>query len=493
MLMNKIFSSKFNLVVISIITISIFFRFINYGDRWGLAYDQAYDAIVARYALESGKLPLLGRFSSAGPFQTGGEWYWIIMLGMGVYPSLLISPWIFITTLYILFVVFLILFSKELVNKRFAVIAGFLTAFSTAQITQSTNLTNQSPLALFSLLGIWASVRYIRKRQPIYLFILGLSVGIGSSIHMQGVALGILLILTMIISKSLHPKLLLSALAGLFIPWIPVFVVDIQNNFVNTRNIFKYYLYDQYKISLDVLGRRWLTYIGVFWPEAWSLITGGFSTFIYIFLPTGLIILVDKINKKKVSKEWATIIATFVFIVCVLRYVRTPLFDSYLVFLHPFVLIISAGFIYILGKKNSIIALFAIFIFLAGSTLRTYKEIKNVSNTTITNVEKLEKILDATYSGKYAIYDYKYQSSSISLPLVLSLYTHHKIDDNGLRVGLISYQEITPFDYQVLEKNLTGVNLINLNKKSHKELIGEGWVFTNPSYVYEETQDWYKK
>ena len=62
-----------------IVGIAFVLRFYNYNNRWGLAYDQAHDALVARYALEAGKIPLVGPFSSAGAFQTGGEWYWIIM------------------------------------------------------------------------------------------------------------------------------------------------------------------------------------------------------------------------------------------------------------------------------------------------------------------------------------------------------------------------------------------------------------------------------
>src|SRR3989338_1965310 len=88
--MNKtkhMFKSKwYELCLLFIIVVSIFLRFYNYDQRLGLAYDQAHDAIVSLYALEQGKLPLLGPFSSAGAFQTGGEWYWFIMAGQSVFP-----------------------------------------------------------------------------------------------------------------------------------------------------------------------------------------------------------------------------------------------------------------------------------------------------------------------------------------------------------------------------------------------------------------------
>src|SRR3990167_10123879 len=100
----KLFLKKnwFLVGVFLIFALSAFFRFYQYEDRWGLAYDQAQFAILARYSVETFQLPLLGPFSSGGPFQTGGEWYWILMLGTTAYPSLVISPWIFLTLISLL-------------------------------------------------------------------------------------------------------------------------------------------------------------------------------------------------------------------------------------------------------------------------------------------------------------------------------------------------------------------------------------------------------
>ncbi|MCX8009126.1 MAG: hypothetical protein N3A54_05525, partial [Patescibacteria group bacterium] len=64
-----------------ILMLSCFLRFFRYSDRWGLAYDQAHDALIARHAIASGQMPLVGPFSSAGPFQISGVWYWFIMFG----------------------------------------------------------------------------------------------------------------------------------------------------------------------------------------------------------------------------------------------------------------------------------------------------------------------------------------------------------------------------------------------------------------------------
>ena len=486
-------SKIFLLCIVILLVLGTFLRFVNYSERWGLAYDQAYDAIVARYAYDNNKLPLLGRFSSGGPFQTGGEWYWLIMIGIAMYPDSIISPWVFITSLYVLFIFLIISFGKELVDKKFALILGTLTVFSTAQITQSTNLANQSPEAFFSLLSLWFSIRFLRSRNLKNLFLSALFVGICSSIHLQGAPLVILLAVTIIISKKINIHTLAVCILGVLIPWIPVLYVDIQNNFFNTKNLVQYYLHDQYKISLDVLGRRWLTYLGVFWIKSWSFITGGLFPFMYIFLPIGFIHLLQKIVKKKVSKEWATIIITFILLVSTLRYVRAPLFESYLVFLHPFVILLTAAFIYSIYKINFPIALTVLLVFIIGGIHSSYFDINKSTNKTIKQVTKLQNgLINSRVNEKYAVYDYKYSNSSISLPVVLSLYTDNLIDDTGLRIGLIDSSRQSSMTYPVIVDDVDGISIIKLNEKKHSDLLKEGWVFTNPSYVYKETQEWYK-
>ena len=259
----------------AILFLAIALRFYDYNDRYGLAYDQAHDAVVSRYAVSENKIPLLGPFSSAGPFQTGGEWYWLLMIPISIYPYSILSPWIFITILYVIFVACIILLGKEIKGNVFGLFVGALAAVSTAQISQSLNLTNQAPHALIALLAIWAMLRFIKKKKDKYLFFIAFFVSLSISIHLQGVALMIFLLLTIILTGIPSKKGVIVILAGLLIPLSPILIYDIWHDFFNIRNMVNYYLFDQYKISFDVLGRRWLTYVGEFLPQSWSYIIGG--------------------------------------------------------------------------------------------------------------------------------------------------------------------------------------------------------------------------
>lgn len=485
--MNK---RSFQILIFLIILLAIILRFANYQNRWGLAIDQAYSAVIARHALETHKIPLLGPFSSAGPFQTGGEWYWIIMVGTLIYPFSVITPWVFMTSLYVLFVFLMIRFGTELIDKKFGLILGLFSAISTAQITQGTNLANQSPLALFSLFSIWSSVRFSRTKNPLYLFLLGFFVAFGAAIHLQGVGLFLLIIATLVFTKYFNLKGYIYLLLGLALPLLPILISDFSHNFFNFKNMLYYYLHDQYRISLDVLGRRWLTYLGVFWPASWNFIIGGNIIIGYLFGLGFLLTILKTILKKSIKTEWLIIYTSFLGMIFLLRYTRTPLFDSYLVFIHPFVLLISAFIMYNLIRRNLLLGLAAIVIVLGFSLQKDFAEItySKINGTDLQTLEFEKILIDKYPKEKFAIYDYKRLTPIASFPLSLYLETDGKINDQGFKIGIATSG--ATLNATILLKSNSYV-IFDLNSKSKKQLDNEEWSLVNPSAIYNETENWH--
>lgn len=484
----------FVISLVCLLFLSAILRFYNYQNRWGLAYDQAYSALVARYALEAGKIPLVGPFSSAGPMQTGGEWYYFVMLGQIFNQNEAIMPWIFLTIVYISFVLLMVLLGKELVSKKFGIILGILTLVSTAQIAQSVSLTNQSPLAMISLFAILSMVKYIKTKKLRYLFFLGLSVSLAISFHLQGVAL-IALVVSTIIFGRVNPMGILVILAGLSIPMIPLLLFDIKNDFVNLRSMIQYYLYDQYKISLDVLGRRWLTYGGMFWPNAWSHIIGGNKIVGYVILISLTGITFISFLKKQIYKEWQIILTSFIAMVTLLRYIRTPLYDSYLVFLHPFVFLLTGWVILFLYKKRKFIGLAFIVIIVITSLYKDASEL-NYNKTNASALEASSQVLILTHkfpNQKFSIYSYKYQWAANNLILSLFLDSEKLIDSNGRRVGIVVGTESATLAYPSIQGDRLGVRLLDLNSSSSSELEKSQWANVNPKQIYYVTQEWYTK
>lgn len=483
----------FEISVFFIVILSFFLRFYNFENRWGLAYDQAHDAVLAQYAIEAHKIPLAGPFSSAGPFQTGGEWYWIIMAAFSLYPGTAITPWVFLSLTYVLFVYIIILVGKELVSKEFGLLVGLLAAVSTAQIAQSTNLTNQTPLAIIALFAIWAMIRHLKTKKLKYLFFLGFLVSLSSTIHLQGASLFLLPSSLLLFNGKPSAKGIGILLAGISIPLIPLLIFDVQNNFVNSRSMVQYYLYDQYRISLDVLGRRWLTYAGVFWPNVWSHVIGGnvisgYALTIGLTLTTFYLFL-----KKRIKKEWYVLIGSFFLSVIVIRYTRTPLFDSYIVFLHPFILLLTGWLIYLIYKIRKMLGVIVLLLILAGSINSDVSQIMNAENYTDFQVNNWRKKLYSKFpNNSFALYDYKYKTVDKSLPIVLYLNSDRKISDNGMKIGMRFATMSGEYKYPVIVGEKTGHQILDLNSLTERELREEDWIFINPSEIYRKTEDWHK-
>ena len=494
-LAKKYSKELFSIGILVVVIISCFFRFWNYLNRWGLAYDQAQFATVARYAHETSQIPLLGPFSSGGPFQTGGEWYWIVMMGTIIAPNFLLSPWVFNSLLTVLGVVIMILVGTIYKDKTLGIILGLLIAFSPAQIYQSTNLTNQTPIALFSALSLLFVLLYSRQKKALFIFLAALSVGFASAVHIQSIALIPFLFFTLILFRKRIIKSIIFVLAGLAIPWIPVLIADFQNNFYNTTAMLTYFSNDQAKTSYDVLGRRWLTFLTEFIPNVWGQISGGNIVAGFILIIISGILFGYKFVKKKISKEVFLIFISLAAMFVIMRYIRTPLFESFYVFIHPFVIFITGWVIYFIYKKNKILGFFSLSLVLLFSFISFWQPINNSTNNTFTQVSELKNILYERYPNeKFSIYDYDSNNTSTSMSLVLVLYLDNRTSNEGKKIGAyrLTKDSSFVFDTPPLYGYFGGLQLYDISASESSRLVELGWDNQDPETVYNRTQFWFK-
>lgn len=482
----------FEISVIVIFFLTIFLRFVDYENRWALASDQARDAIIAKYAIETTQLPLIGPFSSAGAFQTGGEWYWFIIIGNFTVPFLINSPWIFLTLWYVVFVLLMIQIGKEIYNKYFGILLGLLSAISTAQISQSVNLTNPSLLSVTSCFAILFLILFLKTKKNRYIFLLAFVISLGMSFHLQGILILPLLFFAFLFQKSVSRKQIFYSFLGLIIPQIPFLIYEIQNNFFNIKGIYKYYAYDQYKISLDVLGRRWLTYITQTIPNMWTNIIGGNVFFVYILFVLGIIISFLNIKKWTFNKYIVVVIATVIVDLIVIRYSRTPLFDGYFVFLHPFIIIITGWIIYELFNFHKYLGIGFLLCMVLFTMNNTIHEIVNSTNFTASTSMKIKKLLVEKYPNtKFTVYDYSYNTNGVSLPLVLYLYHEGLLSENGYKIGVGVSDKEPITRHTVIDSS--GFYTQDLNSSSSALLQEHGWGIVSPESIYNANINWNKK
>lgn len=490
------FLERHNLkVFILILIIGSFLRLYRYNDRWALSYDHAWFAVIARHAIDTFQLPFLGPFASGGPFQTGGEWFWIVMIGILLNPSSVISPWFFITFISIFQILLAFYLGKKLINYKFGLILSLVFALSPSQVVQATNLTSPTTESMFALLFLIFLVKFIETRLTKYVFFAGLTVGTASAVHAQGFMLLIPLFIFLIIYKIFNFKRLTFLGSGLLIPWLPVVIVDVQNNFYNTINMLLYFSSNQTSASYEELGRRWLTFITIYIPFTWGRIIGGNIVLGFIEIVFLGILFVYMFVKQKIKRFWVFLSFSVGAIFIVLRYTKAPLFENYTTFLHPFILLLTAYLIYSIYKKNLYVGIFFTIAITIFSLQNSLNEIWISTNITAQKSQVYLEDLKDEYAGKkFNIYDYRLESKHVSLPAVYYLQTAGLTSSDGLNIGFVvaTLGAQPKFKMHKLISGSIGSHQLFLLSSTSAELERHEWAPVSPEVIYNSVQYWYK-
>jgi len=488
-MINKLLNGKQGLILSLILFLAFLLRFVNYINRWGLASDQARDVIVATFALNNHLIPIIGPFSSAGQFVYGPQWFWILSYLVSIFPGAIMTPWILQTLLYVFVVFVMYLIGKEIINKNFGLLLAFLTTISTAQIGQSTNLTSPSMAGIFAVFSVYFFLRYVKYSKSFDAFALAFLIGNTVNIHFQAIGLLILIPVSFLLSKRKIKQLFVLAL-GLFLPFIPLLIFDLRTNFFESRNMLDYYFYGQNRVYFP---NRWLTYIGVFWPKAWSEIIGGQVIFGYLIILLLSCFSFYEIIKRKMSKEFLGLIISFIAIFVMLRYYKGIIFGSYIVFIHSFVLIFTAWVFYKIYKLNKVIFVAVLVLLTFTTMIVNVSNIVNATNQTSQEAIVWKNILEKKFPNeKFAVYSFKYQFPERALPLVMYLNADGRIADNGKKIGLAVNNKVLNNRYQTIILNKIGLEAYDVNSSSSAELLRDKWIFVDPSEVYKTTVEWYK-
>lgn len=479
---------RYVIALCSILAAAIFFRFYNYPNRWGLGSDQARDAIVIRHALLNNEFPLIGPFSASGPFVFGSSWYLIFIFFTSIYPrSFLLTPWIVQSIFFVGVVLLMMKIGHMIGGKRLSLVLGILTAVSPAQIAASTNLIFSSLENIVSAIVLFTVVYLFKKKNMLSYFLLGISIGLAITVHFQAIPLMILFPICLILSRAGIKKILIT-IVSFCIPFIPLAIFDMQNHFFETTNIITYFLFTD---KPPIPGQRWLTYAFSFWPDIWSSIAGGFPLFGYLNIFCLLIALMTVVVKRRISQTMITCLSVFFIIFVLLRYFGGQLFESFISFLQPFILLITAWMYLKMTTLNKYLGGIVLGSVILGSIIVSLGMISTAQNTTAEEAAQLRTFLEEIYPHqKYAIYDYEYKSSSISLPLVLFLYTHQETKATGRSFG-ISKQQLPNVHIVDEIKSPYHIFVYDLQSISPAE-VKKYWVLVNPMATYTSIENWYK-
>lgn len=477
----------YHLAVLAILLLAFIMRFENFPNRYGLWSDQARDVFVGRVANETRTPPLIGSFSSAGPFTFGPIWYYYSML-MDLSPGNHMNYWIGMGLLSTLMTLGIMWLARQIIGRFASLAAGVLSAISLATIESSLGSSQHSLVPIMVTGMLVAMVAYIRHKRTLTLFLVGLFFSLAVNAHYQGIYLIPLLAIFLLFN---WPKLKdwLWFLLALLIPTLPMIWFDVTHKWWNLREIIDYYRFGQFRIYVP---NRWLTYAGVFWPDYWSRVVGGGLVFAYFSMAAGACLFWWQLAKRNLKKEMFLLVVGFFAAFVWFRFFRAERTYGYITFSIPFIFIIVAWVIDHLRKIDTILGVAVLGLFVFGS----FSAVANNNHRNIYQVVKaFEEELDQQVPGSdYAIYDHQFTTSGCSISLSLILDDNNKSTNTGYPIGACTKGSCPPHGNKLVSGSTGGFEcqLIDLSSLSQEDRKEFGWVLVSPEEVHRMTVEWWK-
>jgi len=460
-------------VLLFIIGIAVSLGFWNFDNRWVLNQDQGRDAIIALYALRNGKIPEIGSPSSAGPFNFGPWYHWIIMFWEKVIPTVG-GPWIGFGIMSIIAVIFYYLTGGW--------IAGLIAAVAIGLVENSPDMLNTVIVGFSSAIAWWATKRTVDTDKWKWGILVGIGVGLSINFHFQSWGLMAIPLAIVLINKYHLKKRIkwgLSMLTGWIMTFLPIIIFDIQRKGIWIKSVIEYYTVGVNKFYVPV---RWLTELRDFWPQLFGSVIIGWNNFGYIWVVLGMvaIFLVMK-NKIKINRFWWIVGMVFIIQVLLMRNYKGVRSREYFIAFYGILILICSWIMTQWFKFNKYIGAIIFGIVLVLATMNDWKNINEHQSQTKV-IKEIKNELDLKISGPIVIEHYL-ESDMASMPLFYLYYQVNGIGNDGTRVSICDGNKYKCPGEEVINRNNYKIYL-NKNFK---------WYRLTPENIYERLMVNYKK
>lgn len=331
------------LLLAVIILVSAILRLRGFGQHYTLSSDSARDVLVAIGALLTGHLPWVGSFSSAGPFVFGPNWYWWLMFWKLIAPNFFLTPWLAMLLVSLIYVVIMYLVGRVAIGRRFGLILALIAATSPQTVALSAYLTQHALVEIFSGLALLGLVAYLRYHRYIFAFLMAFAIGMALSLHYQVINFLVYFPVVFLLERPRFRQWISLGIVlflGFIIPLLPLLLWDASRGFANIIQLVYYFRVGQYRFWVS---NRWLTYLGVFWPEYLGKFLGDKVIALALVLLGGPI-GIWQLWKRAIPKTIIWPIIILVVQIVMLRYFRGEKYDGYLVYFHS-VIILAVGWV----------------------------------------------------------------------------------------------------------------------------------------------------
>jgi len=464
-----------NWVLILIILLATLLRFYDYQNRWVFNQDQARDITMAHFALRNNKIPLVGSPSSAGPFNFGALYDWLV-IGITFLFPFISGSWVAFTLLSTFCVFIFYKIGDNLVNKKLGLIMALLSAISPSLVLNSTDMLNTVAVLFAVCLNFYVLSLYFKKPKNIYLFFLGFTVGLANNFHFQSLGFGSVLIAFLLINlKNIKQLIYHTILIGIgyIVSFLPNIIFDLLNNFVWIKSVATYYLgggTDKFYYPV-----RWLIDIRDFWPQLWGNTITGFGSIGYILILIYLLVLPKLFKQKRLNKYNLILLISLIIQVLLLRYYKGVRSREYLITFHSYFIILTAIALNYLSKN--IFILITVLLVLA-STISCSKIVLQKSQAQ--EILSIYKDVNQDEVDMYTLNG----SSQVNLPLFYLFYRQNKIDSQkGYKIATcISKDNLTCPDSGLIIAKSDHYILYDINSLTPNQLANY-FQFT-PQIIY---------
>lgn len=485
--------------IILIFILASLLRFWFLGDHFSISSDSSREVIIAHEAVRQMKIPVVGPFSSAGPFIFSPNWYYLLMIPTILAPSSILAPWIFAVMLTIAFVGVMILIGNAVAGKKFGLFLGLMSAVAPLPVQLSSLLMLHVPVSLFSAVCLLFFIKFIKRSRILDVFYASLGIGLALSMHYQALNLLIYIPFFVLLQKprklSRYILLALAVAGGIIIPLLPLLIWDSGWSFHNTREIIYFFRVGQKSLWVP---NRWLTYVFIFWPKQIANMFGGYAIVGGIVaIVAGLSFAAKLLFSKIPTPIWFCGIVFLIQFV-MLRYYPGEKYDVYLIYQFPLIILLFSWALYQIckpGKSIFFIVSFGIIV-LGLTSLAPWIEWKNEA----TNLYKLRDQLMSRYPNeKFKLYGKTLSSSTCAYSFSMILSKADLAASSGRPIGLClshidncmigkkRFIASAKFQtYSCVLSDLKGVPQKGLTKQLE-------WYPYYPEAVYNEIQYWWIK
>ncbi|KKU81403.1 MAG: hypothetical protein UY10_C0058G0007 [Microgenomates group bacterium GW2011_GWA2_47_8] len=178
--------------------------------------------------------------------------------------------------------------------------------------------------------------------------------------------------------------------------------------------------------------------------------------------------------------------------ITLVRYTRVPLYESFVVFLHPFILLLTAGIALFLFRFKKLLGVLFVLLLVVPAMVKNVEEITRATNLAAREAQRLQLVLMKKFPDQdFALYDYQFGTAGKTLALLLYLNESNLLSKEGHRIG-ISFVSDQLSIHPVLYTDETGAAVYDLQGSGSAELLETHWAYLDHEVIYDSVERWWK-